>query len=110
MAVRDEDVRYLWAQEAPDEVIAQMLSCSPHTVEHHRKKMKLKKNPPPKKPKTYFPVRRAEKQPERCKTCFYAGKLGSDPCCDYTLIVGHSRGCKAGDGCTVYKPRRVKHE
>ena len=41
------------------------------------------------------------------KTCEYAGKAGLIKICDYTTIVGHSRGCPA-EACTVYKKRGQK--
>lgn len=35
-----------------------------------------------------------------CKNCVFIGFIGSDRCCDYILITGHSRGCPAGRECT----------
>lgn len=41
------------------------------------------------------------KMREKCKTCKFRGD-GRLNGCDYILIKGHSRGCKA-ENCTVYE-------
>lgn len=44
---------------------------------------------------------------EYCRSCrFYGSEEYGHNLCDYILIVGHSRGCKAGVGCE----RREAHE
>lgn len=52
--------------------------------------------------------------PERCKTCQYHGFFNSavtQPICQYALIEKKSRGCKADENCTKYKPgKRIKLE
>lgn len=41
---------------------------------------------------------------ERCEKCKYKGEvLFGEPCCDYILIVGKSRGCPAGDECDKFE-------
>ena len=37
-----------------------------------------------------------------CRTCKYRGFVGSEVCCDYILLEGHRRGCRA-EVCTKYK-------
>lgn len=51
----------------------------------------------------------------RCENCYYAGYLSlasnetGNVACFYILFPGnHRRPCPAGDGCTVYKPGRIK--
>lgn len=47
---------------------------------------------------------------EHCRWCVYftaANDVG--PFCAYILIEGHSRGCPAGDDCTVFKKARKKN-
>ena len=44
---------------------------------------------------------------ERCEKCKYKGEvLFREPCCDYILIVGKSRGCPAGDECDKYEEKK----
>ena len=41
---------------------------------------------------------------ERCEKCKYKGEvLFGEPCCDYILIAGKSRGCPAGDECDKFE-------
>lgn len=45
---------------------------------------------------------------DTCKGCTYLGRshctsAGEPDICDYIGIVGHSRGCAAGAGCTAKK-------
>lgn len=35
-----------------------------------------------------------------CKGCAYLGSLGSGSWCSYSDVVGHTRGCPSGEGCT----------
>ena len=44
---------------------------------------------------------------ERCEKCKYKGEvLFGEPCCDYILITGKSRGCPAGDECDKYEENK----
>lgn len=49
-----------------------------------------------------------------CSDCFYRGKIGGMPCCDYLLRTEKKRPCPPGEGCTVkvtvksYKRRKPK--
>ena len=41
---------------------------------------------------------------KRCEKCKYKGEvLFGEPCCDYILIAGKSRGCPAGDECDKFE-------
>ena len=43
---------------------------------------------------------------ERCHGCIYFGAENyMNATCNYLFIVGHSRGCPPGEGCTVRKER-----
>ena len=50
--------------------------------------------------------------PTKCRTCAYAASVnvGVDCemllACTYIIRKGQKRPCPAGDGCTVYEPRR----
>lgn len=44
---------------------------------------------------------------EPCRGCIYfGGENYLNASCNYIFIVGHSRGCPPGDGCTVRKGRK----
>ena len=44
---------------------------------------------------------------ERCEKCKYKGEvLFGEPCCDYILITGKSRGCPAGDECDKFEENK----
>ena len=44
---------------------------------------------------------------KRCEKCKYKGEiLFGEPCCDYILIAGKSRGCPAGDECNKYEEKK----
>ena len=44
---------------------------------------------------------------KRCEKCKYKGEvLFGEPCCDYILIAGKSRGCPAGDGCNKFEEKK----
>lgn len=44
---------------------------------------------------------------ERCEKCKYKGEVMFwEPCCDYILIAGKSRGCPAGDECDKYEEKK----
>ena len=44
---------------------------------------------------------------ERCEKCKYKGEVMFwEPCCDYILITGKSRGCPAGDECDKFEEKK----
>ena len=44
-----------------------------------------------------------------CKGCKYLGTISTGKCCNYSIIEGHSRGCRAGTECIRYSgPPRQK--
>ena len=44
---------------------------------------------------------------ERCEKCKYKGEVMFwEPCCDYILIAGKSRGCPAGDECDKLEEKK----
>ena len=44
---------------------------------------------------------------ERCEKCKYKGEVMFwEPCCDYILIAGKSRGCPAGDECDKFEEKK----
>lgn len=47
---------------------------------------------------------------DNCSNCFYRGKAGSLPCCDFFLKTGQRRPCPGGEGCTVKVPRKVNRK
>lgn len=49
-----------------------------------------------------MPNDRTAADDRRCKTCVYHSSVDNIIICEYILVTGHRRGCRAGVGCLRY--------
>lgn len=86
--------------------------CPTCAAEHNRELTRLRYNRMNQKRSEARAEKSAVLQPIRelrdedkayCAICAYSGRFSADYLCDYLIMTGHKRGCRAGKGCKKRK-------